>query len=215
MIRIDQRPAEMVHEQRFVHEPFKMGPVTDNEARQIGVYVRVLGHHFSSVHHPGITQMTDHEVHSTLLIGQFIYGERMRILQQSVHRVGISGMDHHGQAILGCQLIDRGIDLVMDIMMVISGIQLDSRHLGCLHPHFDPVKLRLGLLPGEAVWIDADTFHKERGNLFFQIKLHWIGGTGIRKSSLGLLRNAHSDAENNVVLVEFRLEAGGGVLDLG
>ncbi|MNO09944.1 hypothetical protein D3C81_2335000 [compost metagenome] len=51
--------------------------------------------------------------------------------------------------------------------------------------------------------------------MFFQIKPHWIGGNGIRKSSLGLLRNPHSDAENNVILVEFRLEASGGVIDFG
>ncbi|MNY62587.1 hypothetical protein D3C86_1994290 [compost metagenome] len=59
--------------------------------------------------------------------------------------------------------------------MVISGIQLDSRYLRRLHPRFDPVKLRLGLTPGQPVWIDADTFHKERGNLFLQIKTHRIG----------------------------------------
>ncbi|MNH38139.1 hypothetical protein D3C79_991290 [compost metagenome] len=59
----------MIHEQRFIHEPFKMRPVTDDEAGQIGIDVRILGHDFSSVHHPRIAQVTDHKIHATLLEG--------------------------------------------------------------------------------------------------------------------------------------------------
>ncbi|MNP57003.1 hypothetical protein D3C76_1517830 [compost metagenome] len=68
VIGIHQRPAEMVHEQRFIHESFKMGTIPHHKAGQIGIYVRILRHHFGGIHHPGITQMTDHEVHSSLLI---------------------------------------------------------------------------------------------------------------------------------------------------
>ncbi|MNP81925.1 hypothetical protein D3C76_1804130 [compost metagenome] len=60
-------------------------------------------------------------------------------------------------------------------MVVISGVQLNSRYLRCLHPHFDPVKLLLGLPRVQPVWIDAYTFHQEWRNIFLQIKTHWIG----------------------------------------